>query len=128
MKTGKLFTRLAFLCITFLSVQIASAQYNELPSNVKAKMDANKKAGKNIYAGLTRSLNLEVESCGSEEKAMETLKILSELGSYRVEYLSPGRVKIFVDAENDYTRVRDFLFERKIIVRNYYGEEILLKK
>lgn len=128
MNTGKLFTRLAFLFVTCLSAQVVSAQYNELPADVKARMDENKKSGKYIYAGMVRSLNLEVESCGSEEKALETLSMLRELGYYKVEYLSPGRVKIFVDAENDYTRVRDFLFERKIIVRNYYGEEIRLKK
>lgn len=90
-------------------------------------MDQNKYEGKDLLDGLTRVMTLEVESCGTQEKAAVTLSVLSDLSGFkRFIFVSSGTITIYINASADYTRVRDFLIAHGVNVFHFRGEKFEL--
>ena len=102
--------------------------YNNMPADVKSKVNANKAGGKDLLDGIVKVFTVEIKTCTTDADHKKLLSFLkAKKGFINSEFVSAGLLRIMVDPAFDSVDLKDVMLAEGIRF-NFLSRTYLLKK
>lgn len=95
--------------------EIMKLDYQNMPANVRSKVNANKLQGKSLLNGVVKIFTVEIKECNTDADQKKTLLFLkTKKGFLNSQFVSKGLVKIIVEPTFDSVDLKDAMNSKDI--------------